>query len=162
MKKVFIVLFLFFTTIIHANNNSAAAVTNAKLGLLYLKTGYYPAAKQSLLQAIHDDPHIASPWYSMGYFLEKTGHTKLADRYYRYAIKINPNSGDAKNNYGVFLCRDKQYQNATHEFILAAREPNYLHIASAYKNAAICASKMPNKKLEDYFLKKARNNNPKI
>lgn len=162
MKKLFILLFLLLPIIARADNNADAAITNAKLGLLYLQKAYYSAAKKSLLRAIHDDPRIASPWYSMGYFLEKTGHTKSAARYYQYAIKIDPHSGDAKNNYGIFLCRYKQYQSAIHEFMSAVREPNYLYVASAYKNAGICALKIPNQQWARYFFKKAEENNPKI
>src|SRR5207248_325221 len=116
----------------------AAAKTNARLGLVYLQKGLYPASKERLLTSIQEDPKIAAGWYSMAYYLEKTGNLQQAEKYYRKAIEVEPHSGAALNNYGTFLCRTHQYQAAIAEFIKAAHERTYLDSAGAYENAGTC------------------------
>lgn len=154
-------LFLFFPVSILAETNAEqAAVTNAQLGLAYLQKGYYSASKERLLSALRDDPHIAASWYSMAYYLEKTGDVKTADDYYQKAISVDSHSGSAKNNYGTFLCRRGRYQKAIHYFVLAAREPSYLDVASAYENAGICAMRIPDNKMAMHYFQRALDNNP--
>ena len=73
MKKLFYFIFIILSTYCFADTpNPDAARTNAKLGLAYLQKGLYSAGKKCLLTALQEDPSIASPWYSMGYYLEKT------------------------------------------------------------------------------------------
>src|SRR3990167_1331218 len=100
MKKYycFYLLFSLIPLVSLGVNYADAARTNAKLGLAYLKNGYYPQSKSRLLSALRDDPHIADGWYSMGYYLEKTGDAKAAEAYYRKALSVDPHSGEAKNN----------------------------------------------------------------
>ncbi|MCX7120372.1 MAG: hypothetical protein NTZ67_01120 [Gammaproteobacteria bacterium] len=141
--------------------NPDAARTNAKLGMAYLQKGYYAPGKKCLLISLNEDPQIASPWYSMAYFLEKTRHEKLAAQYYQKALSINPRSGAAKNNYGIFLCHQHYYKQAVSEFVLAANEPLYLHAAKAYKNAGQCALRMHDKKLARYYFREASANDPR-
>lgn len=145
-----------------AEYNQAAAETNAKLGLAYLQNGLYAMSKQRLLSAIKEDPEIAASWYSMAYYLEKTGKISSADEYYRKAIEVDPHSGSAINNYGTFLCRNGRYQAAIQAFLKAASEPAYLQSASAYENAGICALKIPNNALAMKYFHQAIDNNPSM
>src|SRR3989338_4218889 len=102
MKKL--AFFLFITTAASADNLIAAHI-NTELGLAYLAEGYAVPAKAALLTALHDAPTLEVTWYSMAYYLEKTGDSVQAELYYQKAIKVNGYSGEAKNNYGAFLCR---------------------------------------------------------
>lgn len=145
-----------------ADSNPDAARTNAKLGLAYLEKGYYPQSKSRLLSALRDDPHIADGWYSMAYYLEKTGDAKAAEAYYQKALSVEPHSGAAKNNYGTYLCRLKRYQEALQYFESAVKEPRYLDVASAYQNAGTCALMMHDKKLAQHYFHAAVSNNPNM
>jgi len=157
MKALFCFIFIISSIYCVADTlNPDAARTNAKLGLAYLQKGLYPAGKECLLTALREDPAIASPWYSMGYFLEKTNHEKSAQLYYQKAIEVNPESGSAKNNDGIFLCHQHAYLQAITEFVLAADEPSYLHAEKAYKNAGECALRIPDKKLAEWYFRKAK------
>src|SRR4051812_29194141 len=96
--KLSLFLLLFFSAAVFADvDNHAAANTNAKLGLAYLQKGYYSMAKEHFLLAIQEDPNAAAPWYSMAYYLEKTGNVDEAQKYYQKAIDVNLHSGAAKN-----------------------------------------------------------------
>lgn len=153
---IFGFVFLLANTVIYAAHyNPEAARTNAVLGLLLLNKGNVIESKLRLIAALKEDPLIAPPWYSMAYFLEKTGDLQNAKRYYLFAIRLEPNSGEAKNNYGAFLCRTHHYQAAVEAFLAAVQNPNYLYTAQAYKNAAICAKRIPDKRLANRYFKKA-------
>ena len=71
------------------------------LGLLYLKEGKLPKAKQALLQATtvrHDD---AVAYNQLGVVYRKLGEFKLAQQAYEQALKLKPNFADAHLNIGI-------------------------------------------------------------
>lgn len=163
MKKLLLFLLSGLISLsVLGDDNADAARTNAKLGLGYLAKGYYPQSKERLLSAIRDDSHIAAGWYGMAYYLEKTGDTKAADEYYKKALSAEPHSGEAKNNYGTYLCRMHRYQDALRYFDSAAKEPTYLDAASAYQNAGTCALMIPDVKLAKTYFHAALSNNPNM
>lgn len=166
MKRFFLFLFsfIFLNTCSYAfaKDNEEAAVTNAHLGLAYLNKGLYSVSKSRLLNAIQDDPNIAISWYSMAYYLEKTSDNVDAEQDYLKAIAVSPHSGAAKNNYGAFLCRMKQYQKGMAELVAAANEPSYLNVGEAYENAGICALMAKNQSLAMKYFQMAYNNNPSL
>lgn len=157
-----IILCCFSDALFAAKYNSAAAVTNARLGLAYLSKGFYTQSKERLLSALRDDPAIAAGWYSMAFYLEKTGNNMLAEKYYRKAIAVEPHSGSAKNNYGTFLCRSGRYPESIHYFVQAANEKTYLDSAGAYENAGICALMMKDNKAATQYFHQALQNNPSM
>jgi type IV pilus assembly protein PilF len=117
------------------------AKINAQLGIAYLEEKNVQRAKQKLLLALQQGPDMPETWYSMAYFLEATGNTDEARKYYLKSVAIDPKRGDAQNNYGTFLCRSGQYQESIKHFMLAANSPEYLDPAAAYENAGLCAMK---------------------
>lgn len=163
-KKIICWIFFFLLPVssIAATDNRAAAETNAKLGLAYLQKGLYPASKNALLSAIKDDPKISAGWYSMAYYLEKTGHSTAAESYYRKAISVEPQSGAAQNNYGTFLCRTGRYAEAIQFFLSAAHQKEYLDAAGAYENAGTCSLMMHDNVQAMKYYHMALNNNPNM
>ena len=158
--RILLLLLLFFLSPVFADNIAAAKI-NARLGLAYLSQGYYSQSKTVLLRAINEAPNLAATWYSMAFFLEKTGHFDAAARDYQKSISLAPHSGAAKNNYGAFLCRVKKYPEAIQQFLLAANEKNYLHSDTAYVNAGVCAMKIPDYGLAKKYFTMALDNNPR-
>lgn len=131
------------------------AKINAQLGMAYLEQKNVQRAKQKLLMALDQGPNIPEPWYSMGYFLETTGNPIEAQKYYIKAMQLAPSRGDAKNNYGTYLCRSGRYQESVKYFIAAANSPNYLDPASAYENAGLCSMKVAEYKQAAQFFNQA-------
>jgi type IV pilus assembly protein PilF len=128
------------------------AKINAQLGIAYLEQKNVQRAKQKLLLALKQDPTIPEPWYSMAYFLEATGNSVEAQKYYLRAVEVAPGRGDAQNNYGTFLCRSGQYKESIKHFMVAANTSDYLDPAAAYENAGLCAMKIPAyKQAAEYF-----------
>jgi len=128
------------------------AKINAQLGIAYLEQKNVQRAKQKLLLALQQDPNIPEPWYSMAYFLEATGNSVEAKKYYLKAVEVAPARGDAQNNYGTFLCRSGHYKESIEHFMIAANTSDYLDPAAAYENAGLCAMKIPAyKQAGEYF-----------
>lgn len=142
-------------------NFTEASRTNVQIGMLMLQKGDTEMAKESFLRATTEAPHQALSWYALGYFYEATGNKKLADNYYQKAIQIAPHSGESRNNYGTFLCRNGQYEKAIKQFMAAVAEPNYTEAAKAYENAGVCAESIPhNQQQAIAYFKKAVENGP--
>jgi len=139
--------------------NAEAANYNVQLGLAYLKHDDVERAKSKLLLALRENPNDPINLDAMGYFFELTHDLKTAEKYYLHAIKIMPSMGAVHNNYGTYLCRHGHYRNAIKHFLLATKDINYLHAAAAYKNAGLCALKIPDMKLAHKYLQKSVQHN---
>jgi len=157
--RIAVLIILFFiagcNTVSPQTQNTAAAEINAKLALAYLEKNDATRGKAKLLQAQKQAPHEPAVWYISGYFLERTGDIASADQAYLQAIQLAPRLGAAQNNYGAFLCRQEKYTAAITHFLLAVADPDYLGVAGAYKNAALCALKIPDKSLANKYFQLA-------
>lgn len=160
MKVILMLCFFLSLTACATNSqqnnkeNLIAAKYNVQLGLGYLQEKDNVRAKQKLLLALKQMPDSPVVLDAMAYFLEKTGEPQQAEIFYQKALAISPNSGAALNNYGTFLCRQKNYSQAIPYFIKAARKIRYLNNAEAYENAGLCT--LPTKdynKAAEYFKK---------
>lgn len=142
-----------------AKNKRIAAI-NVKLGMGYLERGEKDRAKQKLLYALQRDPKSPEAWYSMAYLQESNGNKLEAKKDYMKAVGLAPNRGDVQNNYGTFLCRSGEYQEAVNHFLMATKDPQYLDQASAYENAGLCALKIPDKKQAATYFRLALEQDP--
>lgn len=140
--------------------NISTAKINVQLGIAYLERQNLQRAKRKLALAIQQAPTIPEPWYSMAYYYENIGEKETAKKYYLKAIALAPLRGDTNNNYGTFLCRQGQYRESIQQFMVAVKDEDYLDPASAYENAGLCASKIPDKKLAAEYLERAIKQDP--
>lgn len=141
--------------------NSNAANYNVELGLGYFKQGDVARAKYKLLLALQQAPNDPIAQDAMAYFLDQTGATAQAEKYYLNAVALAPAAGIPQNNYGTFLCRHGRYNEAITHFIKAVGDPQYLNPARAYENAGLCAIKIPNPELATTYFQQAITNDPK-
>lgn len=141
-------------------NLTAASDINTRLGMSYLEQGDVRRAKQRFLKALQEAPDNPASWYSMGYFFEVTGNNAEAEKYFKHAISLAPANGNAKNNYGTFLCHTGRYREGIQQFFAAVNSPNYLDMIGAYENIGICAMKIPDYKLAEEYLNKALAQDP--
>lgn len=135
--------------------NPSAAEINAQLALAYLEKKDSVQGKAKLLLAQKQNASSPMVWYVSGYFFERTGDMTAADRAYLQAIALAPHLGAVQNNYGVFLCRRGKYREAISHFLLSIKDPDYLNVAEAYKNAGYCALKIPDRVLADEYFRLA-------
>ncbi len=140
--------------------NPEAAGLNIKLGMAYLKTNQFAAAKEKLLLAEQEDPHSPEVLGALAYFYESTYHIKIANSYYYQSVRYGSQSSSLINNYAVFLCKQKQYTLAISYFLKAANLASNLNPAETYENAGFCALKMSDNVRAKHFFSLALQNDP--
>ncbi len=143
-------------------NLALAADMNVKLGMMYLQKGETQRAQQRFSQALANAPENSASWYSMGYFWEVMGDNAKAEPYYKKAISVDPQNGNAKNNYGTFLCHTGRYQEGIKQFQAAIHSAGYLNQTGAYENMGLCAMKIPDYKMAKKYLTRAVSQNPNL
>lgn len=142
--------------------DNEAAIANVQMGIAYLNKNDTVLAKRKFTKAIQEAPNLPASWYAMAYYNEVTGKLKQADQQYRKAIAVAPDSGEAHNNYGTFLCRHGKYRQAIAQFDQAVEEPSYMQDGAAYENAGICALQVPDKKMAYHYFQQALLNDPNL
>ena len=147
---------------IQRTQNPTAAKYNVQLGIAYLQQGDVDRARMKLQLALAQDPNSTMALDAMAYFLEQTGETGVAERYYRQAIAVGRDMGNGENNYGTFLCRQKRFAEAQQHFMAAVRDPRYMTPGEAYENAGLCAMQVPDEKQAQEYFVKALQRQPKL
>ncbi|MBM7073724.1 type IV pilus biogenesis/stability protein PilW [Shewanella sp. OPT22] len=120
-------------------NKEAAARDRMQLGLTYLQRGNSDQAKYNLEQAMEYAPHLEEVHLSMAYYYQKVDDVKRAEKAYERAIHSRTATGDAYNNFGVFLCEQKDYKRSEKMFLAAIEQPKYTRVASSYENLGLCS-----------------------
>ena len=146
--------------VIELSKKQMGADANIQLGMAYLQKPDVRLAKQKFLNAMQLTPEYPPVWYAMAYYLEATGENARANEYYLQAITLAPQSGDAQNNYGTFLCHTGKPQEAISHFLLATQDPDYIDTAASYENAGLCALTIPDVNRAKEYFSKAVTQNP--
>lgn len=115
------------------------AAERVALAMAYMERGQYPQAKANLERAEALDPDSESLLLAAALYFEQVGDVEGANQSYLTALKRAPDSADLRNNYGVFLCREKRYEAAQEQLLLAVNQPHYRQQGSTYENLARCA-----------------------
>ena len=136
-----------------------AARINTQLGIDYMRKGESERALSKLQRALEQDPTLALAHSSIAFVYQSRGDAVSADRHYRKALALEPNSPDTQNNYGVFLCGQSRYDEALAAFERALRVNGYRTPEVAMTNAGVCARKAGNiAQAEQYFRGALREN----
>lgn len=114
------------------------ALTRISLGLGYLKMGNTTQAKLNLEKAKFHAPNLVQVHTAFAHYYETVGEPELATDSYEDALTIAPDDADTLNNFGVFLCRQGQYQAAETQIEKAIAQPSYLLVSQSYENLALC------------------------
>ncbi|MFQ6371394.1 type IV pilus biogenesis/stability protein PilW [Shewanella sp. YIC-542] len=136
----------------HKFDKNAAALERMQLGLTYLQKGNSEQAKFNLDKAMGYAPDLEEVNVAMAYYYQTVGEKQKAADIYQQAINTSNATGDAANNFGVFLCQEGQYAKAEQMFLRAIDNPKYTRTASSYENLGICQRKGGNiEKARQYF-----------
>ncbi len=117
-----------------------AASTRITLGLQYLQSGNFTLAKSNLDRAYEFAPKMPDTHLALAHYYQAVTEWEQAEQHYRRALSLDRSNGDARNNYGAFLCARGRYDEADEQFRRAVRQKGYLNVAGSYENAALCAS----------------------
>jgi type IV pilus assembly protein PilF len=145
--------------------SSRAADENVALAQQYIQDGKYEIALGRLEHALSIDPRSANAHTMMGLLNERIGRDRQAGVSYRRAAELQPDRGDVLNNYGSWLCRQGQTQEALTWFERAVADPFYRSPSSALANAGACARLAGDLPKADEYLRRALQadaNNPRV
>ncbi len=130
------------------------AEANAELGLQYMLNGQYEVAMEKLKRALeHDDDNVKANHY-LAELYNRVGQYDLADKHYRRAVRLANNDPALNNNYGVFLCSRKEFDEAEEQFLEALEDPVYRGRLDTMENLGICMLDKPELKKADEYLRK--------
>ncbi|MCK5818640.1 MAG: type IV pilus biogenesis/stability protein PilW [Psychromonas sp.] len=128
-----------------------AAKKRMQLALIYLKNDKMQQAKANLQKALEYQPDSAIINRVFAYYYQKVNEPKIAEKFYKKSISLDPKDGDTYNNYGRFLCIKGRYKAAEKNFLMAIKQTSYLGVANTYENAGLCAEKAGDKNKAIYY-----------
>ena len=138
-------------------NMEAASRANSKLGLGYMMQGNNEVALIKLQKALEQDENNEDAHHYIAELYNRLDEEAKADKHYKRALEITPNSSPLLNNYGVFLCRYNHFEKSIAVFEKILSNPLFKSKAQTYENMGLCANQQGNIKLaEDYFRKALR------
>jgi type IV pilus assembly protein PilF len=140
-----------------------AAKAHTELGAAYFGNGQMAVALEELTLARALYPKYAPAYYMLGLVHMELKEDALAEENFQKAISLDPNSSEAYNNYGWFLCQRGRIDDAMKQFMTALKNPLYDTPDKAYVNAGICSRKRNDDQAAlDYFQRalKSKPNQP--
>lgn len=143
-------------------NAVRAAEYNAQLGVAYLQQGRYDIAKQKLEKASQQDPDNGDVYHYLAELYRRLDEFDKAESYFQKALSKSENNSALMNNYGVFLCDRKQYQQARENFEKVLKDPLYPRKDLVYENMGICFLQQGNLLVAEEYLDKAYAANPRL
>lgn len=120
------------------STSNEIAITRISLGLGYLKMGNTAQAKLNLEKAKRFAPNLVQVYTAFAHYYDTVGEPALAVTSYEKALSLDSSDADTLNNYGVFLCKQKHYQEAETQILRAIKVPSYILVAQSYENLALC------------------------
>lgn len=142
------------------SNRNDMAATRISLGLGYLKMGNMSQAKQNLEKAKNFAPDMVQVYTAFAHYFETVGEDKQTVESYEKALSIKSDDADTLNNYGVYLCRKDQTEEAEKQFLKAIAVPSYILVAKSYENLASCFLQKDDFTKAEIYLNKAISHSP--
>jgi type IV pilus assembly protein PilF len=172
LHRLFIIALLLLTTLLNASCTSLLkpcpledkkkANINVQLGVEYMRRERYDIALERLKKALGQCSNHVEANHAMAVLYERLGEDDKAKPHYQKALVFNPQNSDVHNNYGQFLCRQKQWEEADKHFLEALKNPIYRTPEIPYSNAGLCALHNKNFAKAETYLRKALQTNPKF
>lgn len=138
----------------------AMAESRIALGLGYLESGSTIRAHDNLQQALTHAPQYYRAQLSMAHYYETVGEDSKAEDMYKRSLRQHTKNGNVLNNYGTFLCKRGEFQQADKMFNHAIEQPYYYLIPASYENAAFCSLKSKDKDKAKYYFTRAIDHDP--
>ncbi len=131
-------------TDLEKGNKYKAAEANAKLGLAYMQQGRYEIALGKLNKSITQNPNNPDAHQYLAVLYDRLDRPVDADLHFKMALENMPDSSlsskvaAVRNNYAVFLCKQKRYTEADQFFEMVTQDPLYQSRDRLYENMAQC------------------------
>jgi len=136
-------------------NESDAADLNYQLGARYYRNGSYTLARDRLLGSIELDPRNAVAHYTLALTYEKLDNLRLATESYERAVRIAPKDFNVQNAYAVFLCNQRDFEEAREQFDRAINIINNDYSEITMTNAGVCMMQKPDHVAAEAYFRQA-------
>jgi type IV pilus assembly protein PilF len=141
-------------------NDEDAAELNYQLGARYYQQGSYGLARDRLLLVTEIDPQMAVAHTTLALTYEALENPRLARESYEKAVRAAPRDFFVQNTYAVFLCRQKDFEQAEKYFEKAASHPENDDAEVTLTNAGVCMAQKPDLVAAERFLRMALERKP--
>jgi len=131
------------------------AKIHTELGVSYYQNGQLGVALEELHTAINADRSYAPAYDALALVYMELKEDDRAEANFKQSLKINPDSAETRNNYGLFLCQRGREKEGLHELLDALKNPLYSTPDVAYKNAGVCARRSGDPKLAETYFQRA-------
>ncbi|MDH5928507.1 type IV pilus biogenesis/stability protein PilW [Vibrio lentus] len=138
----------------------AMSESRIELGLGYMGQGNMVRARENLELAVKHAPSYYRARLSMAHYFERVGEIDEARVTYQKALRLDSKNGNVLNNYGTFLCKQGEYEQADRYFNQAIDQPYYYLVSASYENAAFCAFKAGEVEQARYYFTRAIDHDP--
>ena len=132
-----------------------AAEQNYQLGAQYFRNGSYELARDRLQRAIEFDSKMASAHSTLALTHVQLGNTRLATESFNRAVRLAPNDHDVRNAYAVFLCGQRDYDEAQRQFDRAIDVRDNDNPELMMSNAGVCMAQKPDLELAEQYFRQA-------
>lgn len=129
---------------------------HTELAALYYQQGSLKTALAEIDTALRIDADYAPAYDMRGLVHMQLGENREAASDFQRAISLAPTDPDLRNNYGLFLCEQGNYQAGLAQLAQAWSNPLYATPALAYENASRCAAASGNQTLANEYHQKAQ------
>lgn len=136
-------------------NDKEASELNYQLGARYYQQGSYELARDRLMNAVEIDPKMAVAYTTLALTYEALENPRLARESYEKAARAAPRDFSVQNTYAVFLCRQKDYDQAQKFFDKAATHPENDDAEMTLTNAGVCMGEKPDIVAAEKYLRRA-------
>ncbi len=117
------------------------AAMRLELASAYFTSGQYTTALDEVKQAITAEPKMTEAYNLRGLIYAAMGDDRLAEDSFRYALQLDPNSGEVMQNYGWYQCLMKRYAQANELFERALAQPQYRDTTRTLLTQGVCQAR---------------------
>ena len=133
-------------------DEAQAAEQYYQLGARYYRAGKYELARDRLTRALDFDPRLAIAHSTLALTYDQLEIPRLAAEHYEKAVRYEPRNMDVRNTYAVFLCRQRDFEEAMEQFDRVATFEENDTPQIAWTNAGVCMLQKPDfDAAESYF-----------
>lgn len=160
MKYTLILLLAFLLNACVNNAATRAPTPGASIRLmqdatLAMQGQDYARAMELAQQSLEFDPNNARAYSILGLIHQRQRNPELAQVNFSKAVSLAPNDVAIRNNYGNYLCANRNYREAQENFISAANNPSNPDPDIALSNAGLCALRANDKARASSFFSNA-------
>lgn len=136
-------------------DDDEAAEQYYNLGARYYRAGNYELARDRLERALEFDPRMGIAHSTLALTFEGLDIPRLASRHHELAVRYEPRNLFVLNNYAVFLCQQRRFDEAREQFERIVAIPENDDPEIQLTNAGVCMAQKPDLDLAEQFFRRA-------